>query len=281
MSTLPVSCVIVVHNQALLLERAIKSVRYILDDIVVVHDGPCDDQSVNIAKKYGCRVFVRKHFGHSEKNRSFSYRKAKNRWVIQLDADEYVSMSHELLLDMIKSDVIGAYGFRWEFQINNKSVFMGHKTALFNLDRVYFIGSIHQIASVKVGFKHKNTNNVLFHKTNYKHSSFKDMRNKLSKWAIVHATEYTMPVQTFDNWFYNSDKWPLSTQLRIDHPFLFGYIFTPIYVCVTSLLNALISKSTIPFGYGFNYVYYWLLVTTYFIKINKGRAIYDNTKAKL
>lgn len=175
-SILPITCAIVVHNQASLLEVAIKSVYHLVGEIVVVHDGPCVDNSIAVAKKYGCRVFTRKHSGHSEKNRSFSYRKATYKWILQLDADEYLRISKKTLFNLIKSVEIATYGFRWEFQINKKSIYFGHKTALFHLDRISFIGSIHQIATRVDGFKHINTNHVLYHRANYHHSSFSDMK---------------------------------------------------------------------------------------------------------
>ena len=62
-----------------------------VDEIVLVHDGECEDRTLEIAGRYGCRVFVRPLVGHAEVATVFAYEQAQGEWILTLDADEYLS----------------------------------------------------------------------------------------------------------------------------------------------------------------------------------------------
>ena len=49
---LSVSVVMVIYNEEKLFERAIGSFYDLVDEIIIVHDGKCIDQSLEIARKY-------------------------------------------------------------------------------------------------------------------------------------------------------------------------------------------------------------------------------------
>src|ERR1700739_188285 len=91
MKKAPVSAYMVIFNEEKVIERALKSIYQVVDEIVVVYDGPCRDNSLKICQKFGAKIFVRKHSGEAEPHRPFSFEKAKNNWILQLDADEYLS----------------------------------------------------------------------------------------------------------------------------------------------------------------------------------------------
>ncbi len=84
------SVVLAVRNEETNLSSCLDSIKSIADEIVVV-DEYSTDKTVEIAKKYGARVYEEPHHDifHVTKQRALSL--AKGDWVLQLDADEVVS----------------------------------------------------------------------------------------------------------------------------------------------------------------------------------------------
>src|SRR5947209_2132587 len=87
----PVSVCLVVHNEGQVIERCMRSLAGLEAEIVVVHDGPCTDDTLDIARRYNARVFVRPFAGHSEHHRPFAYQRARGEWLPNVDAGEFLS----------------------------------------------------------------------------------------------------------------------------------------------------------------------------------------------
>lgn len=85
-------------NEERNLEYALRSVTSWADEIVVV-DMHSEDRTVEIARKYGARVFSFDRVAEFEIARSLAIDSAKNEWMFFLDADELVPkcLSRELL----------------------------------------------------------------------------------------------------------------------------------------------------------------------------------------
>ncbi len=83
-----ISAVINTLNEEKNIERAIKSVKW-ADEIVVVDMESVDD-TVKIAKKLGANVFNHKKMGFVEPARNFAIEKTNGDWVLILDADEEI-----------------------------------------------------------------------------------------------------------------------------------------------------------------------------------------------
>lgn len=82
-----ISLCMIVRNEEKNLERCLKSVKDYVDEIIVVDTGSTD-QTPQIAKKYGAKVFShewKKSFAEA-RNQSLSY--ARGKWILVLDADE-------------------------------------------------------------------------------------------------------------------------------------------------------------------------------------------------
>ncbi|MDP1743360.1 MAG: glycosyltransferase family 2 protein [Candidatus Amesbacteria bacterium] len=93
------SVVIVAWNEEKNLPRVVVSVKDFADEIVVVVDKGSIDKTSQVAKKLGCKVFYHEHTGIVEPIRAFAIAKAKNEWILLLDADEEISAD---LADKIK-----------------------------------------------------------------------------------------------------------------------------------------------------------------------------------
>lgn len=85
------SVVIVAWNEEKNLPRVVASVADLADEIVVVVDKASTDNTAQVSKKLGCKVFSHDHMGIVEPMRSFAVSKAKHEWILLLDADEEVT----------------------------------------------------------------------------------------------------------------------------------------------------------------------------------------------
>src|SRR5262245_33423434 len=86
-----VSACVVVRNEAAVIGRCLESLTQVVDEIVLVHDGPCQDDTLAIAAKARCRVFVAPAYGHCEHHLPFAYEHARGDWLLTIDADEFLS----------------------------------------------------------------------------------------------------------------------------------------------------------------------------------------------
>ncbi len=88
-----ISLCMIVKNEIDVLEKCIVSVKTnlnkIVNDIVVVDTGSTDGTK-ELAESLGCRVYDFEWVGDFSKARNYSVSKAKNDWVLILDADEYI-----------------------------------------------------------------------------------------------------------------------------------------------------------------------------------------------
>lgn len=84
------SVVVIAHREEDRIGRCLMSVREIASELVVVIQ-QADDPTAQIAKDAGARVVLRKWTGYvDQKNEAL--RQARHQWVLQLDADEAVSV---------------------------------------------------------------------------------------------------------------------------------------------------------------------------------------------
>lgn len=103
------SVAIITKNEEGRLPDCLKSVSF-SDDIVVVDSGSVD-RTVEIAKEFGCRVFVEDWKGYGpQKNSSVS--KCKHDWVLIIDADERIPPeTKEIILRVLENPSADAYSF--------------------------------------------------------------------------------------------------------------------------------------------------------------------------
>ncbi len=84
------SLCMIVKNESKYLSKAVNSVRSIVDEIIVVDTGSEDD-TVDVAKSLGAKVFFYEWNDDFSAARNFSISKATSDWILVLDADESVS----------------------------------------------------------------------------------------------------------------------------------------------------------------------------------------------
>lgn len=93
-----ISVGIIIYNEELRLERTLKAIKDLADEIVIV-DSFSSDNSLKIAKKYGTNIFQRKWSGYGDQ-KNYVIEMCKYEWILLIDADEVVTPQ---LLNEIKN----------------------------------------------------------------------------------------------------------------------------------------------------------------------------------
>lgn len=223
---LPISVAMVVCNEEDLIRRALESCADLVDEIVIIHDGPCNDKTLKIAKEFHCRIFVQKHIGAPEPHRPFSFEKTRNEWVLQLDADEYLNIDfREQLSTLIKQNVPG-YTVNWIEKIGNKQFINMPKEVLFQKNQIYYIGAPCEYV------KPSNHKEKLVHaevglinapkKSNY--DNWNHYTEKYGRIREIQASKYVLPFAELATWNYQGKNWDWKTKIKINHPFLLGIV---------------------------------------------------------
>ena len=84
---------IITLNAEKYIERAIKSLQSICDE-VIVFDSESTDETRDIAMKSGAKVFIQSFLGDGAQKKEAS-KFSKNNWIFSMDADEY--LAHDLV----------------------------------------------------------------------------------------------------------------------------------------------------------------------------------------
>lgn len=82
------SVVVLVRNEEKNIQKCLESASF-ADELIVVDDNS-SDQTVEIAKKCGARIFTNKLLDFASQ-RNFSLERVSGDWVLFLDADEIIS----------------------------------------------------------------------------------------------------------------------------------------------------------------------------------------------
>lgn len=227
---LPISAVMVIYNEEKVLERALRSFYDLVDEIIIVHDGKCTDKSLEIAKKYTDKIFERKHIGSSEGHRPFAYQKAKNDWILQLDADEFLSEELRSQLGQLISADVDIYNLPWSTFLNQKHYFWYSKRALFRKSKSYFIGITHEsIKPIDKEVKIKEAEAALLHNPPYNNLSYSVFCTKWKKLSRLQARQLLEDFSSIPKWNYPFEDLEQIHRIRIRHPILMGMIASSLY----------------------------------------------------
>lgn len=110
-----ISAVVLTKNEEKNIERCLKSVSF-CDEIIVVDDFSVDKTLQKIRNKYKILVFKRKLNGDFASQRNYGIEKAKNEWILFVDADEEVS-------DELQREIQYVIHHKSQFPISNISAF--------------------------------------------------------------------------------------------------------------------------------------------------------------
>jgi|GEM_PF-123760 len=191
-----ISALIVCHNEEKVIERCLKSICEIVDEIIVIHDGLCSDETLKIANRYTDKVYEQKiHKGIGEAWYILGFKLCKNPWILRIDADEYLSRELQANLKLLVKNDCAAYSFYWpiwdgEKYLSTKAI---RKNFLFRKSKIGFIDKFHY--PIKVQGEICKSNLIVEHKPKYNNWSQETFNKKQINWAKLQAKDHIIPVE--------------------------------------------------------------------------------------
>jgi glycosyltransferase involved in cell wall biosynthesis len=185
-----ISAVLIVRNEEKNIERCLKSI-YWVDEIIVV-DQSSTDKTVEIARKYTDKIYITENKLICEPDREFAISKAKNEWIIYIDADEVITQDlRKEIIKLVEENIfevglIPRETFFLGRPIKTCGWWPGYVPRLFKKGKVLFSEKIHfdgQIVSSKIYY----LKNPLLH---YSYNSLDDWIDKFKRYTAVMAYEY-------------------------------------------------------------------------------------------
>lgn len=254
-------CLVVYKEPESLMRRALESVKPIAHDIVVVHDGPCTDSTLRIAKEYGATVEELPHIGIAEPHRSRTFELAKGEWILQIDADEYIDEEqgvYDKLRDLVSDDAVDGYIFRWELWDGQKPFHSAgvQKLCLVRRDALRYWGVPQE--GLRVRGHTMKAPLFLRHRPLYSNVSWETANKKREYWLRSHVPYFFPEEVRYYPFQDTTEAWVAHTNKVRAHPFVF-LLFSPLKNFLGQLKNGLWTSWT-----GWNialqqYVYYTVL----------------------
>lgn len=221
-SKITLSVIVIVKDEEALITRCLKSVVGLADEILVIHDGPCSDRTLEIAQTFGAKISIGPFWGYMEPHLVPAYEQARGEWLMRLDADEYLSEEMRNALPRLMSDPnVSAYMFDWPLYDGEKylSKHWPEKVCLFRKKDISFI-SIPDAPTIV----HGSTKRVPYRlehqplKDNY---AFKTFSTRWLRLARIRADLYTSPFrENILQYRSNLQDWPKTFQWRCRWPLL-------------------------------------------------------------
>src|SRR5882724_598085 len=192
-----ISAVILTKNEEGNIKACLESISW-CDEIIVIDDNS-EDKTVDIAKKHGAKVFIHSLNHNFSEQRNFGLEKAKNDWVLFLDADERISspLWYEIMASI--NDPIGLYsGFylkrvdtMWERKLQYGETGNVKLLRVAKKDAGRWEGKVHETWQVKG--KTLLLQNPLMH---YPHQTVKEFLQEINYYTTLRAEElYKKKVQ--------------------------------------------------------------------------------------
>lgn len=220
-----ISLIMVVYHEEALIRRALESAKDVVDEILVLHDGPCKDNTLKIAREYTHKIIENKeNVGLPGPIIPILLRKAKGPWILKFDADEFLSKRmKENLRRLAENEAVNGYTFIWPYWDGKKHITKNwpRKPSLYRKSKISYFGFPHW-DDPKIEGKVVNTSYILEHRP--KHGTIptvKFFREKiLGRYARIHAEYSLRDFKKFDSFQYKEKDFPFYFKLRRDYPLL-------------------------------------------------------------
>jgi glycosyltransferase involved in cell wall biosynthesis len=124
MNKLPITLTVITKNEAERVPFTLQSVVGLVDEIIVIDSGSTDE-TIEIAKQFGAKVFTREWTGYGPQ-KIYAETLAKNKWILNLDADE--SLTPDLKEEIRNLFKLGEPE-KVAYNMNRYLVFIGQKKA--------------------------------------------------------------------------------------------------------------------------------------------------------
>ncbi len=182
-----ISTIIIAKNEEKNIERALKSVSW-CDEILVIDDDSTDKTEI-IAKNNGAKIIQKSLENNFSKARNFALMQAEHEWVLFLDADEEVSKSLAFeIQNSLKTSLIDAYEItRLDYLWGRQLKYGDARAVLLRLARKntgVWKGAVHEnwVINGKIG----KLKNPLIH---YPHPSVAEFLQDINTYTSIRAME--------------------------------------------------------------------------------------------
>lgn len=162
-----ISVTVITLNEQENIARCLESVTTFADEIIVVDCGSTD-KTIEIAKRYGAKVYKRP-FDDFSSQKNFASQKSKGDWIFAIDADETATpeLAWEIRKAVKRTDVNG-------YSIPRRNILLGAEIKhtrwspdrhiwLFRKSQAKWVGRIHEEVMVKGSVKKLNSAKMHYH----------------------------------------------------------------------------------------------------------------------
>ena len=146
---LGLALMMIVKNEEIGLERAILSVRHLVDEIVIAVDNSSNDQTLEIASKYATTLKQFDWHDDFSEARNFAMEGIKSAWILFLDGHEYLKQEGKLE-EYLKTE---KDGLLTTIEMDNGSIFRNPR--IFR-NGTKFVGAVHEQQQIKTGILAKD-----------------------------------------------------------------------------------------------------------------------------
>lgn len=182
-----ISVIIITKNENQNITDCLNSVKW-ADEIIII-DAESSDNTIELAKKFTDKVFIRKWNGYSDQ-KMYALSLAKNEWVLSLDADERIT--DELKNEILFSDLSIADGYK----ISRANYFLGrlirgcgwshdYQLRLFRKSKTKVTERMVHEGFIVDG-KISELKSSMLH---YSYRNFHDAMNKINQYSTLEAQE--------------------------------------------------------------------------------------------
>lgn len=263
-----ISACLVVRNEEDVIGRCLESLAGVVDEIVLVHDGECEDRTLEIAARHQCRIFVRPLVGHAEAATVFAYEQARGEWILSLDADEYLSEPLRLKLRALVADEsVNGYEMLWRIwdgtrYVTQKGPF---RRSLFRRSHVHVLGIIHAVERVDPPIGRLWL--ALEHRPLYNNYTLRTMLSKQRRWARINAREFIRDLADLPSFNWNGPvHWPPRRRLLNRFSPLLFLPYFPAVLVVSLLRGCPYAGLRVNFRLAFSQAIYASMVQFYVAK---------------
>jgi len=210
------SLVVCIYGQRDLLERLLRKSSGCYDELLVVHDGP-DNQNVrSLVESHHGRFIENVRHGSLEGQSPFAWAQARHEWILRLDADEFPG---DEMIDWLRrfrtlpDPDPGLSGFTCIWPLWNGQKAISKKCwpgriFLFDRRRVRFFGLVEQ--GVIPDGRYEPLDMILHHQPNRKSYGFKNVliRKQAYHWRAIIAQSLLGKPTDLPCWRWEKETWP-------------------------------------------------------------------------
>lgn len=225
-----ISAIIPVYNEGKIIGEALKSLKGIADEVIVVHDGKCRDNTLKIARKFTKRVYTIPHKGRSAFPTAFGLKKAKYNWILKIDADESLSDGlRKKIKNLIKEKDVDSFSFIHPLWDGKKCITKTwpRKTALARKSKTSYLGFPGFDMSIRTKGRNKKTLYIIIHKPRKNQDvGWKGYREKvLRRYAQDQAKNLLKDFKDFPTFQYDRNDFPMKLKIRRVFPIFTNTIY--------------------------------------------------------